>query len=160
MAGRGPAPGTGAKSPETRRRRNRPRQATTLSEGHEGRFPALPATYRTGEQDAKGRAVTARYLAVTREWYETFCQAPEASQFSDVDSLYLRDVVAPLYDRGVRGATVVSELRLQLAQFGATPLAKKSLGWALEKKHKPPEASRRESRWGHMRVVDDAVAGS
>lgn len=153
MAGRGPSP----KATEQRRRRNRAPEGVDLpADGGGARPLALPRSYG----DDEGRV---DYLAGTREWFDAFCASPEASQFTAMDLRYLRDVVAPLYDRFLRRSSkdLAAELRLQLSQFGATPDAKKRQGWKAaprddgDQRVRPPAPVRR------LRAVDPgAVEGA
>lgn len=121
MAGRGPAPGSGAKHPSQRRRRNLPPELDQLpEEGFQGDFPALPDGY---DYDTDQGVLEIEFRAETREWYETWGRSPMAVKFTGTDWNRLRWVVAPLFDRYMRSpgdTKLASELRLQEERFGGT----------------------------------------
>lgn len=163
MPGRGPAPGAGAKSAGQRRRRNKPSEHTELpAAGRAGAAPKLPRSYLTGEETKTGKAVRRAFLAETRKWFTELCTSPEGTQFSTVDITYLRELVAPAYDRYLREPTrdMLAELRLQLTQFGATPDAKKRLGWKVHHGGQvdEPSSSGAGATVHRLRAVDNAAA--
>jgi hypothetical protein len=119
MAGRGPATGANPNRKDLgkRRRRNVSESFEELpAEGYTGEFPALATLYITGG----GRK---RYLAATRNWYETWARSPMAALFTAVDWQRLA-MLAPLVDEHHREPSirVMTELRLQESQLGATVL--------------------------------------
>lgn len=75
--------------------------------------PDLPATYTVNDGF---KTVRVKFLAASREWYEAWNARGEAAGFGATDWLFVRDVVAPMFDRARRGGSVerVRELRMQL----------------------------------------------
>lgn len=128
MAGNGPPP------EETKRRRNKPPAFDELpAEGHQGDYPALPASYGVDvevaekDEDGEKRIVVKRkqikYLHDTREWYETWAHSPMATKFTAVDWNRLRRL-AILTDGYYRrpSQSLASEIRLQETLMGGAPL--------------------------------------
>jgi hypothetical protein len=166
MPGRGPAPGTGTKPAGQRRRRNKTadEKSIALTGTRVGPASKLPRSYLTGEKTKAGKPTRRAFLAETRKWFTELCASPEGTQFSTVDITYLRDLVAPAYDRYLREPTrdMLAELRLQLSQFGATPDAKKRLGWKVHHGGQtvtPPDPSGGRMASVHrLRAVDPRAA--
>ena len=125
MAGRGPAPGANPnrKSAGQRRRRNTPEAPfeELPAEGHTGPFPALARSYSHGKRRVK-------YLAATRDWYETWARSPMATRFLGTDWTRLR-LLAPLVDQAQREASprLLGEIRLQESLLGATVMDRQRL---------------------------------
>lgn len=76
--------------------------------------PALPKTYTRFDGFNEHRI---KFLAASRDWYAAWVERGEASGFGATDWLFLRDVVAPMFDGVKRGGSMdrARELRLQLA---------------------------------------------
>ena len=118
MAGSGPAPN------EKTRRRNAERFDELPAEGHTGAYPKLPANYRDGKSRRR-----VPFLKETKDWYETWARSPMATTFTDVHWQRLQRVarVVDQYERTCNPA-LLSEIRLQEAAFGGTPLDLRRLG--------------------------------
>lgn len=103
MAGRGPAP----KDSAERRRRNATAPVAVVTNDGAQHGPELPA--HIDWPDA------------TRDWWDTWRTAAQASTFTDTDWSFLLDtaVLHMAFWDGDR--SVASELRLRAAKFGATP---------------------------------------
>ena len=111
MAGR-----TVPKPADQRRRRNKVTEVELPAEGNTGEFPPLPQ-WRS-------------WLPDTVEWYATWCRSPMATEWLAVHFMRLQQV-AVLYDDWLRSdgdLNLLKELRLQLADFGGTPLDLKRMG--------------------------------
>lgn len=104
MAGRGPAPKAGSK----RARRNNDSTPTTLLRFEEAEQPKLP----------EGQA----WPSETVEWWEMWRDSPQAEHFGSTDWAFLLDTAllhAMLWGNG--DISVLPELRIRVAKFGATP---------------------------------------
>lgn len=147
MSGRGPAP----KDPTQRRRRNKDQHAELPADG-ELRGPELPATYRSHDGE---NALTVRYLAPTRAWWDTWRASPQAAQFSGTDWQRLL-MLAPLVDAYLRVPTVKGHTEIRLAEslFGATVVDRMRLRWELERPEPETQPATRASRYQHLQVVD------
>lgn len=109
MAGRGPAPGQGAKPADQRRRRNAPatEQFEVVTPDGQLHGQPLPDTYDWPEP--------------TLAWWETWRTSALASKFTDTDWAFLLDTAVLHADFWLGNRSVASELRLRAAKFGATP---------------------------------------
>jgi hypothetical protein len=145
-----------AKKPaDERRRRNQPATKAELPESPPvSAAPPLPEAYTVSDGANELRI---DWLPETRQWYANWASAPQAAQFLPTDWDYLRLVVAPLFDRWLRGGSkeIASELRLQLREFGGSPGARNTLGWKVkaDQQPKPAEAGGEGGRYGHLRPV-------
>lgn len=105
MAGVGPTP----KPRNARARRNADRSAETILRPEVVEPPELPAEYRD--------------LPLVADWWESWVSSPQADVFGRTDWQYLRDtlplVKAYHYEEG--GLKWGAEIRLRVAQFGASP---------------------------------------
>lgn len=103
MAGNGPPPA------EHRRRRN----ADTYAD--------VAVKVKAGDATVRGPRLTGRYLAATREWYETWRRAPQAAAFVDTDWRRLL-MLAPLVDAYFRRPhhLTLGEIRQNESLLGAT----------------------------------------
>lgn len=104
MAGVGPAP----KSSDRRARRNKQEQPTTILRFEEAEQPNLPEGYPWPEE--------------TLEWWSMWRDSPQAEHFGSTDWSFLLDTAllhANLWGNG--DTTVLAELRIRVAKFGATP---------------------------------------
>jgi hypothetical protein len=142
MAGMGPAP----VPPDQKRRRNKDSLAELPSEGYQGEFPALPASYKLqvwvpGERGGGEHVTrTVKFLPSTRAWYEAWARSPMATEFTTVHWLRLQSL-AKLQDRFDRGDMKVdAELRQGLAGFGGSPLDVRRLGRSIAPRSERPQA--------------------
>jgi hypothetical protein len=99
-----------------------------------------PATFPTTELERGRRAVDApglpkapggqRWLAATRDWWQTWRESPQAALFEETDWLALR-LLAPLVDSYFREPTPakLAEIRQGHAKLGATPEDRLRLRW-------------------------------
>jgi hypothetical protein len=138
MAGRGPAP----KDSAARTRRNKKKTEELAPVVGKG-FDPLPKTYSIATKVRDGgdwieELEEREYLATTREWYRTWAESPQAAKLSSTDRVRLRFVIAPLFDRVVRGELgFAGELRIQEASIGGTVLDRQRLGWKVPEGPKP-----------------------
>jgi hypothetical protein len=157
MAGRGPAPGANPnrKNPWERRHRVQDAEFEDLpSEGYQGAYPKLPASYLDVDESV-------RFLKRTREWYETWARSPMACRFTAVDWMRLQDI-APLKDRYYRKQTpsLAGELRLQESLFGATVLDRQRMHWRVLPQTSDEQDEPRAAVQRLRLVAPDAVAGA
>lgn len=107
MAGRGFPP----KDPSTRARRNKDPQPLRVLHEEPAIQPDLPPATPDGDP----------WPALTREWWAMWKASALSEEFTASDWSYLLDT-AILHARLWSGSTsVAAELRLRVAQFGATP---------------------------------------
>ncbi|SPX87690.1 hypothetical protein [Mycobacteroides abscessus] len=107
MAGRGPAPGSGAKPDDQRRRRNKAEPMTVVTADGEEHGPDLPDTYD--------------WPAATLTWWKTWRTCALASTFTDTDWSFLLDTAVLHAEFWMGNRALAGELRLRAAKFGATP---------------------------------------
>ena len=109
MAGRGPAPGQGAKPADQRRRRNVPQteQFEVVTADGELHGLELPDTYE--------------WPAATLAWWKTWRTSAQASKFTETDWSFLLDTAVLHAEFWMGNRALASELRLRAAKFGATP---------------------------------------
>lgn len=104
MAGMGPAP-----KPKGRRaRRNADTVPTTILRFQEAEQPPLPENQAWPEE--------------TLEWWKMWAESPQAEHFGTTDWEFLKDTAllhAMLW--GNADTSVLAELRIRVAKFGATP---------------------------------------
>ncbi len=104
MAGMGPAP-----KPKGRRaRRNADTVPTTILRFQEAEQPPLPENQAWPEE--------------TLEWWKMWAESPQAEHFGITDWEFLKDTAllhAMLWGNG--DTSVLAELRIRVAKFGATP---------------------------------------
>lgn len=104
MAGRGPAP----KDPAKRVRRNADPVPTTILRFEEAEQPGLPDSLPWPDE--------------TVEWWAMWRDSPQAEHFGSTDWSFLLDTAilhAQLWGNG--DTSVLQELRVRVAKFGATP---------------------------------------
>lgn len=107
MAGRGPAP----KDPRRRQRRNADTVALRVIEASPDAQPELPALMPNGEE----------WPDRTMAWWSMWCESPLSPDFTANDWSELLDA-AVLHGLVWSGeAKYLTELRLRVAKFGATP---------------------------------------
>lgn len=108
MAGRGPAPGQGAKSADERRRRNQPaaEQFEVITPDGQLHGPGLPDTHDWPDP--------------TVAWWETWRKSAMAPKFTDTDWAFLLDTAVLHADFWLGNRALAGELRLRVAKFGAT----------------------------------------
>lgn len=124
MAGRGPTP----KPDDQRQRRNATVPMTELVLGSTPvDAPALPGK--------------AKFLKATRDWYDTWCRSPQASQLTVTDWQRLH-MLAPLVDQYWRNPdkAILAEIRLNERELGATVESRQRLRWTV-KQPSPEEAA-------------------
>lgn len=107
MAGRGRAPGSGAKPDGERRRRNAPEKMTVVTSD--------------GEQHGKELPDTFEWPPATLAWWETWRTCAQASKFTDTDWSFLLDTAVLHAEFWLGNRALAGELRLRAAKFGATP---------------------------------------
>ena len=132
------------KPSDQRRRRNKVTEVELPAEGHTGAFPPLPEWRQ--------------WMPDTVAWYEEWCRSPMATEWLAVHFTRLQQV-ASLYDDWLRSGDLMlaKELRLQLADFGGTPLDLKRMGRKVEARidgHVVKMPARRPAR--RLRAVDPA----
>ena len=105
------------------------------------RKPALPC-------DTCGDTGILPWHHLTQAWWARLWASPMGPEYieSDVDSLYMTASLVDAYWWGNGSdAKLASEIRQQLARFGATPLDRRRLEWELEKPEAeeatPPDSS-------------------
>jgi hypothetical protein len=107
MAGRGPAPGSGAKDPSERRRRNVSEPLTVVNADGGLYGPELPDTHEWPD--------------ATLVWWRVWRSCAQASTFTDTDWSFLLDTAVLHAEFWLGNQGVAAELRLRVAKFGATP---------------------------------------
>lgn len=144
MAGRGGPP----KDPSRRARRNADPVGQTTLRAEVVEPPALPSRYTD-------------YPEVV-EWWDSWVNSPQADIFSSTDWQYLRDTL-PLvkaYHCDENGLKYGAEIRLRVAQFGATPADRARLRMTFaqadeaDRKRKPSEAGNAKALYSGLRVVN------
>lgn len=119
MAGMGPAPKPAGK----RARRNADAIPQTVLRWERAEPPELP----TFEVEVDGELREFTWPARTREWWQAWIDSPQAEHFGSSDWQYLLDT-ALIHARHWSGdKTAAAELRLRVAEFGATPSARARL---------------------------------
>ena len=132
MAGKGPAP----KPTSLRQRRNKKSGAATLSapQTEKVKIPTL--------QNPDKR----KFHRLTRAWWKRVWNSPMASEYleSDVDGLARLALLVDEYYKSPC-KDIMSEIRLQEARFGLSPVDRSRLQWEVlkgeeaERKRKPPK---------------------
>ena len=149
MAGMGPPP----KPTGSRARRNADPVGQTVLRSETVEAPALPDAYEDFPEVAR--------------WWQSWVDSPQAEVLSSTDWQFLLDtlplVKAYHYSRdkdGIpNGLKWGAEIRLRVAQFGATPADRARLRMTFaqadeaDRKRKPSETSAR-SLYGSLRVVN------
>lgn len=107
MAGRGRAPGSGAKPDDERRRRNAPEKLTVVT--------------ADGKQHGKELPDTFDWPPATLAWWETWRTSAQASRFTETDWSFLLDTAVLHAEFWLGNRALAGELRLRAAKFGATP---------------------------------------
>lgn len=148
MSGRGPAP----KSPSRRARRNADPVQQTVLRFEPAEAPALP-----NDIDWHPR---------TRDWWQTWIDAPQSENFTATDWSFLLDTALMHHAMWSKGQwTLAAEVRLRVAKMGATPEDRARLrivfADADEKDgkragHVPPESARK--RFGTLHALPDPDA--
>lgn len=142
MAGRGPAP----KPNDRRARRGSDNSPTTILRFEEAEQPDLPESQPWPPE--------------TIEWWNMWRDSPQAEHFGSTDWEFLKDTAllhAMLWGNG--DITVLAELRIRVAKFGATPEDRARLRMQFaeaderDSKRGPAVPSARERRAG-LKVVD------
>lgn len=119
MAGMGPAP----KAEGRKVRRNKDTIAQTVLRWERAEAPELP-DFRIEKGD---ELVEFHWPERTREWWEMWKASPQAEHFGSSDWEYLLDT-ALIHARYWSGnLSLAGELRLRVAEFGATPSARARL---------------------------------
>lgn len=138
VAGRGPAP----KPAHLRQRRNKKAGAATLTKPtKKPKVPTLPNP-QPGEW---------KWHRLTRAWWRKVWTSPMASEYleTDIDGLArLAILVDQFYKSG--DPKLMSEIRLQEARFGLSPVDRSRLQWEVQKgeeaerKRQPRSQSKRQ----------------
>lgn len=152
MAGRGPAPGSGAKPDSERRRRNSPEALTVITADGKTYGPELPDTHEWPD--------------ATKAWWETWRTCALAQKFTRTDWAFLLDTAVLHAEFWMGDRSLAGELRLRAAKFGATPEDRARLKIEIGDPNKPatpkrlqPKAAARRERL--LRAVgDDGAATS
>ncbi|MGW0015512.1 phage terminase small subunit [Streptomyces tendae] len=119
MAGMGPAP----KAEGRKVRRNKDTIAQTVLRWERAEAPELP-DFRIEKGD---ELVEFHWPERTREWWQMWKASPQAEHFGSSDWEYLLDT-ALIHARYWSGnLSLAGELRLRVAEFGATPSARARL---------------------------------
>ncbi|WP_103529520.1 hypothetical protein [Streptomyces sp. SM12] len=141
MAGNGPPP----KPRGARARRNGDQVGQTVLRAEVVEPPALPARYRENDD--------------VTEWWQTWLDSPQAEVFSRTDWRYLLDtlpLVAAYYDGELKWG---SEIRLRVAQFGASPADRARLRMTFaaadeaDARRSGPNPGAARERYGGMRLI-------
>jgi hypothetical protein len=124
MAGRGPAP----KAESERRRRNiEPAPTVVVADGQKY-GPELPDTFE--------------WPKATLDWWDGWRRSAQASTFSELDWLFLRDTAVLHGEFWSGNRSYAAELRLRVAKFGATPEDRARLRIAVGDGARPNPAAR------------------
>lgn len=134
MAGKGPAP----KPANLRQRRNKKTGATSLANAESNdKKEKVPSLQNPDKR---------KFHRLTRQWWKRVWESPMASEFlpTDVDGLArLALLVDDYYNKPHKD--LMSEIRLQEARFGLSPVDRSRLQWEVQKgeeaerKRKPPK---------------------
>jgi len=119
MAGKGPAP----KPVSLRQRRNKKAGAATLKESDENKkIPTLQNPDRR------------KFHRLTRAWWRRVWTSPMAGEYleSDVDGLARLALLVDAYYNSP-SKDLMSEIRLQEARFGLSPVDRSRLQWEVER---------------------------
>lgn len=143
MAGPGAAP----KEPHRRARRNVDPNPTIRLEFKPCEPPDLPEEFD--------------WHPMTRRWWRVWQEAPMASIMGETDWAYMLDTALMHHAMWSKGQwTLAAEVRLRVAQFGATPLDRLRLRiqWADadDKDARIPQTAsvpERKSRYGELKVM-------
>ena len=152
MAGRGRAPGMGAKPDDERRRRNAPEKMTVVTADGEQHGPELPDTHE--------------WPQATLDWWKTWRTCAQASTFTDTDWSFLLDTAVLHAEFWLGNRALAGELRLRAAKFGATPEDRARLRIEIGDPGKPAPTSRLKTktqtnrRERLLRAVGDGVESS
>ena len=163
MAGRGPAP----KDPSKRVRRNADSSGSTILRFEESEQPELPEFDVQIEKDGELHGQKFVWPEATRRWWAMWRDSPQAEHFGSTDWSFLLDTAflhAAVWGRGNMSA--LSELRLRVQKFGATPEDRARLRMqfadadAADSKRDTSGASARERR-GQIKVLrpDEKASG-
>ncbi len=142
MAGRGPAP-----KPSSRRARGgKDDQPTTILRFEEAEQPKLPEGFPWPDS--------------TLEWWKMWADSPQAEHFGSTDWSFLLDTAllhANLWGNG--DTSVLPELRIRVAKFGATPEDRARLRMQFAEAdeadgRRPNTVKSSRERRGSLKVVD------
>ena len=132
MAGRGPAP----KPAATRQRVNRKAGAATLDAPVRVQVPVIPNPDRR------------KWHPLTEAWWKRVWHSPMAAEYleSDIDALGTLALLKDALNKNPDDLKLATEIRLQEARFGFTPVDRARLQWEVakgdeaERKRKPQPA--------------------
>ena len=102
------------------------------------------------------------YLKRTLDWWDEVCRSPQASRFTALDWLQLATIVVPLVEAFHRepSTKLAAELRQHQQLYGLSPKDRAALSWRVETPQSGPMTNpRKQSRYAHLQVVDDGLAG-
>lgn len=141
MAGIGPAP----KPANRRARSNVEVRPTTVLRFVEAHQPDLPETIE--------------WHPLTRDWWATWADSPQADSFTATDWSFLLDTALMHHAMWEKGQwTLAAEVRLRVAKFGATPEDRARLRMVFadadEKDDKLAKRQSSRERYGALRVID------
>lgn len=139
MAGNGPAP----KDPSLRARRNKASTKATLVANPNITVPDLP-----GDE----------WHAATRLWWLDLWRSPMAPEYdeSDLHGLFMLAALVNDFwsaETARERAALSSEIRLQRACFGLTPIDRRRLQWEIEK----AEAAEEKGRKRRAKTIEATV---
>jgi len=139
MAGRGPAPGQGAKPAGERRRRNAPAadEFEVVTPDGELHGPELPDTHD--------------WPPATLAWWKTWRECALAPKFTATDWSFLLDTAVLHADFWLGNRALASELRLRVAKFGATVEDRARLKVEIGDPDKPKAPRRLQTKSGQDR---------
>lgn len=129
MAGRGPAPGSGAKPDDDRRRRNASPAMTVVTADGKEYGPELPDSYEWPD--------------ATLAWWKTWRTSAQAQTFTDTDWSFLIDTAVLHAEYWMGDRKLAAEVRLRVAKFGATPEDRARLKIEIGSPDTPPKPATR-----------------
>ncbi|WP_217655860.1 hypothetical protein [Streptomyces pini] len=153
----GPAP----KDPSKRARRNKDSVPQTVLRWERAEPPELPDF----EVEVDGELREFVWPARTREWWRMWIDSPQAEHFGSSDWQYLLDT-ALIHARYWQGnLSLAGELRLRVAEFGATPSARARLRMVFAEADDADQGRGRSGgpsareRYGQLRMMPGGKSG-
>lgn len=143
-------PGPAPKDPALRQRRNKTSTAATLSADHGIEAPPLPPRYRVDRKTGERTEVAWHPMAL--DLWEEVWASPMAPEYLNADhhGLYIITTLTDTYWKRLEDGEPVTglamEIRLQRAEFGLTPIARRRLQWEVEKTEEALDRGSKRSR--------------